>query len=86
MAFSSWLRTNAEHYLMIGAQEQVARRYGARRPARPHGLVGWLFMSVFVPAYRHLPWALRSRVIHAMPGSHRQTWAPRDRHTRRPAV
>lgn len=85
-AFATWLRTNAEHYLMIDAQGRIAARYGSRSPARPKGLMAWFFLTVFVPVYRALPWKLRAAVIRAMPGSHRQAWSPRDRHTRKPAI
>jgi hypothetical protein len=86
LRFAAWLRTNAEKHLMISAQESIADRYGTRMPRRPPGLEGWFFMSVFVPVYRRLPWKLRAAAIHALPGSHRQGWESRDRHTRPPAV
>ena len=44
-SFFGWLRENSEHYLMVGAHEQLARRYpGTRGPRRPHGPVeiAWL--------------------------------------------
>ncbi|MDP9073319.1 MAG: hypothetical protein M3N98_03925 [Actinomycetota bacterium] len=84
--FSAWLRDNAERHLMIAAEETIADRYGARMPNRPPGLRGWFFLSVFVPVYQRLPWKVRSAAIAAMPGSHRQGWESRDRHTRPPAV
>jgi hypothetical protein len=77
MAFSKWLRENSQHYLMVGAHEQLAKRYpGTRRPAPPHGPVDLFWRRVFGPVYRALPWPLRHRILRAMPGSHRQTWAP----------
>ena len=49
-SFSQWLRRNSEHYLLIAAQEQVARQYGAREPRSPYGL-----RELFWPvSYTHL--------------------------------
>jgi hypothetical protein len=76
MPFSRWLRTRSEHYLLVGAQERVARRYGARSPRRPHGAAELFWRRVFAPTYRVLPWKLRHRIMLTMPGSHRQQWAP----------
>jgi hypothetical protein len=83
---ATWLRTNAERYLMIAAEKTVAERYGAPAPRRPRGLLPLFFLTVFVPVYRRLPWKLRAAVIQALPGSHRQEWTARERHTRKPAV
>jgi hypothetical protein len=85
MPFSRWLRTHSEHYLLIGAQELVARRYGARAPRRPRGPKELFWRRVFAPIYRVLPWKLRHRIMLTMPGSHRQLWAPPPR-SRGPAV
>jgi hypothetical protein len=85
MPFSRWLRTHSEHYLLIGAQERVARRYGARAPRRPRGPEELFWRHVFAPIYRLLPWKLRHRIMLTMPGSHRQPWAPPPR-SRGPAV
>jgi hypothetical protein len=75
--FSRWLRENSQHYLLVGAQDVLARRHpGTRRPRRPHGPVELLWLRGFAPVYRALPWPLRHRILRAMPGSHRQTWAP----------
>ncbi len=75
MWFFRWLRSNAEHYLLIAAQDQIARRHGARRPNPPRGLSELLWLRVFAPVYRSLPWSLRHKVMLAMPGSHRRQWA-----------
>lgn len=76
-SFSRWLRENSEHYLMVGAHQQLARRYpGTRPPRRPHGLAEQAWLRGFAPIYRALPWPLRHRILRAMPGSHRRTWAP----------
>ncbi len=84
MAFSRWLRATSERYLMIAAQHELAVKYGVPPPRRPRGAdVFWL--RVYVPAYRALPWRLRSAVMRRMPGSHRMTWTTRDR-PRGPAV
>ncbi|GAC1310470.1 MAG: hypothetical protein NVSMB16_07050 [Acidimicrobiales bacterium] len=86
LRFATWLRVNAERYLKIAAEDTIARKYGHVGPVKPKGLLSLFFLSVFVPVYRRLPWKVRTFVIHALPGSHRQNWTPRDRHTRRPAV
>ena len=75
MPVTHWLRDNAEHYLLVAAQERVGQRYGAPQPRRPRGPKELFWLRLFVPVYRLLPWALRSRVLRAMPGSHRQQWA-----------
>jgi hypothetical protein len=84
--FSAWLRSNAEKHLMIAAEETIAARYGSPMPIRPAGWQSRFFLDVFVPVYRRLPWKVRAFAIRAMPGSHRQGWETRDRHTRSPAV
>ncbi|HEU0213402.1 MAG TPA: hypothetical protein VFR13_04900 [Jiangellaceae bacterium] len=75
MPVTHWLRDNAEHYLLVAAQDRVGRQYGAGRPRRPQGLRELFWLRLFAPVYRILPWTLRSRVLRAMPGSHRQHWA-----------
>jgi hypothetical protein len=75
MPVTHWLRDNAEHYLLVAAQDRVGRQYGAGRPRRPRGLKELFWLRLFAPVYRTLPWTLRSRVLRAMPGSHRQQWA-----------
>jgi hypothetical protein len=84
--FARWLRRNAEHYLLIAAQRDVARRHDRQVPVPRDGFKGWFFLTLFVPIYRRLPWRFRSFVIHAMPGSHRQAWHPRPREPLGPAV
>jgi len=62
MSFSRWLRATSEHYLMVAAQEKVAAKYHVTPPRRPHGAeVFWL--RIYVPAYRALPWPVRSAVM-----------------------
>jgi hypothetical protein len=74
MAFSRWLRATSERYLMIAAQQQLAAKYGLPPARRPRGAdVFWL--RLYVPAYRAVPWRLRSAIMRRMPGSHRMTWA-----------
>ncbi|BBG04264.1 MULTISPECIES: hypothetical protein [Pseudonocardia] len=76
MGFSRWLRENSQHYLLMGAHEQLARtRPGTRAPRPPHGPVELFWLRVFAPVYRALPWPLRHRILRAMPGSHRRPWA-----------
>ncbi len=86
MSLNGWLRKNAEHYLLVGAQKQVAAAYGhvARLP-KP-GLKGEFFLRLFVPIYRLIPWKLRLAILQRLPGSHRQTWNPRERRPLGPAV
>ena len=74
MSLTYWLRHNAEHYLLVSAQDRVGRRYGAPRPRRPQGPGEVFWQRLFVPAYRLVPWSLRIRVLRALPGSHRQQW------------
>ncbi len=86
MRFAAWLRKNAEHYLLVAAQQRVARKYSFEVTAPPASLKGRFFLSVFVPMYRRLPWKLRQGVLQRMPGSHRRTWEPRERKPLGPAV
>jgi len=72
-AFSAWLRTNAQHYLLQDAHVRVAERYGITVPPATGA---WFWTRVFVPVYRAMPWAVRRRVMVAMPGSHRRQWTP----------
>lgn len=76
MSFFRWLRSRSEHYLLIGAQERMARQYGTRPPRPPRGPTELFWLRVFVPVYRLLPWPLRHTIMRAMPGSHRRRWAP----------
>jgi hypothetical protein len=75
MSFSRWLRTNAEHYLLIAAQDRVARAHDARGPRPPRGPVEFAWLRIFAPVYRALPWPLRHKIMLTMPGSHRRQWA-----------
>ena len=84
--FSSWLRKNAESYLLLAAQRDVARTHDRPFLASTKGFKGVFFMKLFVPIYRVLPWKLRAFVLHAMPGSHRQTWTARERISKGPAI
>jgi hypothetical protein len=84
MSFSRWLRATSEHYLMVAAQEKVAAKYRVTPPRRPHGAeVFW--RRIYVPAYRALPWPVRSAVMRRLPGSHRQKWTKGER-PRGPAI
>ena len=84
MGFSRWLRATSERYLMIAAQQDIAAKYGVPPPRRPRGAeVFWL--RVYVPAYRAVPWPLRSAIMRRMPGSHRMTWTASQR-PRNPAT
>lgn len=83
MGVASWLRHNAEHYLLEAAQTDLARRYLEREgpvpDPREDPRQARLWREYFVPIYRRLPWRLRSVVMRAMPGSHRRRWRRRDR-------
>jgi hypothetical protein len=84
MSFSRWLRATSEHYLMVAAQEKVAAKYQVTPPRRPRGAeVFWL--RIYVPAYRALPWPVRSAVMRRLPGSHRQKWTKGEK-PRGPAI
>lgn len=72
-AFFMWLRMTSEHYLMIDAQDKVARRLGTRPPSRPRG-IAIFWRRVYVPIFYFLPGSLRNGMIAAMPGSHRKDW------------
>lgn len=76
MSFSAWLRSNSEHYLLIAAHEKLARTRGGPHPRPPKGMKEIFWLRIFAPAYALLPWSLRSRIMRAMPGSHRRSWAP----------
>lgn len=88
MAFSRWLRRNAEHYLLVAAQDRLATRYAVSRPRPPAGVKELVWLRVFAPLYARVPWRLRSHVLRAMPGSHRQKWSSwtHPPHRRDPAV
>jgi hypothetical protein len=73
---SRWLRSNSEHYLLLDAQARVAAAHGRQGPPRPRGAKEVFWLRVFAPTYRRLPWKVRSALIQAMPGSHRQAWTP----------
>lgn len=74
--FSGWLRRNAEHYLLVDAQRRLAAKHGSPAPRPAKGLKETFWLKVFAPLYARLPWPVRRRVMLAMPGSHRKTWAP----------
>ncbi len=74
MQVARWLRQNAEHYLLVDAQGRVGARYGATGPRHRVGVKELFWLRLFAPIYARLPWSVRSRVLHAMPGSHRQKW------------
>ena len=86
MGFTHWLRSNSEHYLAIDAQRRVGARYGASVQRKARGLKEIFWLNVFAPTYRLLPWGLRSRVIAALPGSHRRDWPVRSGRPSGPAV
>lgn len=84
-SFFGWLRRNSEHYLLVAAHRTLAERTGGRAPRPPRGVKEIFWLKVFAPVYAALPWSVRSRIMRAMPGSHRQSWAPPPR-TQGPAV
>jgi hypothetical protein len=72
---SGWLRTNAEHYLLVDAHRRLAGKYGSPAPRKPRGAKEIFWLKIFAPLYGVLPWPVRHRIMRAMPGSHRKTWA-----------
>ena len=75
MSVSRWLRVNSEHYLLRDSQARLAKAYGLPEiPAAPRSPSQLFWSRIFVPAYRVLPWGLRRRAIHLIPGSHRKSW------------
>ena len=75
MSVFEWLRRNSERYLLEAAQDDMARRYLGTMPQHPaSGVVDAFWRRVYVPVYRRIPWAVRRRLIVAMPGSHRRPW------------
>ncbi|HTK65358.1 MAG TPA: hypothetical protein VL595_23410 [Pseudonocardia sp.] len=77
--FFGWLRANSEHYLLVAAHRKLAARNGWPAPRPPKGIKEIFWLRVFAPVYALLPWSLRSRIMRAMPGSHRKPWAPAPR-------
>jgi hypothetical protein len=69
--FFGWVRENAQQHLLRDAQARVAQSLGIEPPPRHRSL---FWTRVFVPVYRRTPWAVRRRVMVAMPGSHRRAW------------
>ena len=70
-----WLRRNSERYLIEAAQADMARRYLGQMPEPPaQGPAAVFWRRVYVPVFRRIPWAVRRRLIVAMPGSHRRAW------------
>ena len=86
MSLNHWLRSNSEHYLLQDAQRRMAVHYQANQPLAPKGLRERFWRQVFVPVYRLLPWGVRQRVIHIMPGSHRRDWPKPDYSPRQPGI
>ena len=74
--FAQWLRHNSEHYLLEAVQAEMAADYLDRAgPVGDRTPAAFFWRHVFVPVYRLLPWPVRQRLIHAMPGSHRKSWS-----------
>ena len=71
--FARWLRAVSEEQLLVVAQRRVAQRYGVPPPPPPRG-VDVFWQRVYAPVFYRLPYALRARVAHLLPGSHRRTW------------
>jgi hypothetical protein len=74
------LREVTERHLMIDAMRRVARGYPGVPIARPAFRSNWFWSWVFVPVYRHVPWAMRERAI-KMTGMGASGWT---RPSRRP--
>ena len=87
MRFPAWLRKNAEHYLLVAAQQRVARKYSYDAPTPPRRLKDRFFLHRLRPRLpRRCPGGCASAVLQRMPGSHRRTWEPRERKPLGPAV
>lgn len=76
MAFTRWVRSTSEHYLMIDAQDKVAKRLGTTRPSRPRGAERF-WRQVYVPLFHRMPLRMRNAIIARMPGSHQKKWVER---------
>ncbi|MBV9314091.1 MAG: hypothetical protein JO100_10195 [Pseudonocardia sp.] len=74
--FPAWLRGNAERYLLVNAHRRLAARNGSPAPRPPKGVKEFFWLRIFAPLYTLLPWPIRHKIMRAMPGSHRKTWAP----------
>ena len=78
MAFGSWLRKNAEKYLMEAAQDSVSARYPecCAEPYRDKGLTHFFWKRIFVPVYLAIPWPVRRKIIlfTSYPGGKRPGW------------
>ncbi|MGE3285052.1 MAG: hypothetical protein AB7J32_02980 [Pseudonocardia sp.] len=85
MSFAGWLRRNSEHYLLVAAHGRLAAASGGPAPRPPRGPVEFFWLRIFAPVYAAIPWSVRSRIMRAMPGSHRRTWAPPPRKPDGPA-
>lgn len=83
--FFGWVRRISEHYLMVDAQDKVAKRLGTTRPRKPQGVVEIFWRRVYVPVFYFLPARLRDGMIARMPGSHGKSW-PIEPPLRGPAV
>jgi hypothetical protein len=60
--FQRRLREQSEHYLLLDAAERLGR--GAPSTVKPyHGSGGRFWRLVFVPLYRHVPWAFKRRAM-----------------------
>jgi len=60
------LRAQAEHHLRVAAMEELRGRYpaGTRKAYEDPGAFFW--RRVFVPAYRRIPWPVKTRAMHAL--------------------
>lgn len=86
MAFTQWLRSNSEHYLLQDSQARMAKAHGLAGPMAPSSLKDRFWRQLFAPVYRRLPWSVKKRTIQAMPGSHRQKWPEPNYESREPAI
>lgn len=65
MAFGSWLRENAEKYLMEAADDRMISRYpeSCAKPYREGGPGPFFWRNIFVPLYLAVPWSIRRKII-----------------------
>lgn len=61
----SWLRENAEKYLLEAAADDMASRYPdcTSGAYRERGALPFFWRRVFVPLYLVIPWKIRRKII-----------------------
>ena len=64
-SFGSWLRKNAEKYLLEAAADNMTSSYRecTSRPYRKKGIGPFFWRKIFVPIYLAIPWKIRKKII-----------------------